>query len=157
MTAKYVDREIESLTDVLGAHALKILKTNGVKNIKDLLALLDEHGEIPKLEGCGAASYSKIERAAKRAKLREHEISILDCRVSEINLSHIAWSHLARNGIETVRDLLTTDEEFIKGMQNIGKISLKQIISKKEEIIKSLSDEELEVINNAVTNIGTTI
>ena len=46
MTGKYIDREIESLADVLGAHALKILKTNGVKNIKDLLALLDEHGEM---------------------------------------------------------------------------------------------------------------
>ena len=54
--------------------------------------------------------------------------------ISNTGLGTRALNALRRNGVHTVADLVAADEEWLKGIRNIGEITLNEILKKKEEI-----------------------
>ncbi len=54
--------------------------------------------------------------------------------IANTGLGMRALNALRRNGVHTVAGLVTVDEEWLKGIRNIGEITLNEILKKKEEI-----------------------
>ena len=77
-------------------------------------------------------------------------ISVKDMSIKDIDLSVRSTNCLARNGIETVGDMLRLTEEDLFHIRNLGKKSVDEILDKIEELAPH-ADDSIEVLKPQLT------
>ena len=75
-------------------------------------------------------------------KSADHQSTVLDMTIEELDLSVRSFNCLKRANINTVADLISKTEDEMMKVRNLGRKSLEEVIGKLEAMGLSLADEE---------------